>query len=153
MDAIKPGDFVRLIGQETIGEVISVKGNNLELAIGLMKVSIKKDKVKLTVPPMTVESAPEHYQVDTKEKMLHFKFELDIRGELKENVLLEVSRWIDDALLLGVEEARIIHGRGNGVLKDAVRGLLRKYKDSIKYGDESKEKGGDSVTKVVFSKI
>jgi DNA mismatch repair protein MutS2 len=156
MADIKPGDFVTIDGQDTIGEVLFIRGNNAEVALGVMKVTVKLNKLTLTEAPDEEYESEENsgasnsYSVDTKEKMMHFKFELDVRGKMKEDVMIELSTWIDDALLLGVEEAKIIHGRGSGVLKNTVRSILRKYTQVEKASDEARERGGDSVTVVKF---
>jgi DNA mismatch repair protein MutS2 len=152
MAEIKPGDFVTINGQDTVGEVLTVKGNNLEVAVGIMKVSVKLNKVTLTEAPE--EEKEEHVAtgsfIDTKEKMMHFKFELDLRGKMKEDVMIELLTWIDDAILLGVEEAKILHGRGSGVIKNTVRAMLKKYKEVAKISDEERERRGDAVTVVKF---
>jgi DNA mismatch repair protein MutS2 len=153
MAEIKPGDFVTIDGQDTIGEVLSVRGNNVEVALGVMKVNVKLNKVTLTKPPeaekqTAAKDSP--YLVDTKERMMHFQFELDLRGKMKEEVMVELLTWVDDALLLGVEEARILHGRGTGVIKNTVRSMLRKYKEVGSMNDETKERGGEGVTVVKF---
>jgi DNA mismatch repair protein MutS2 len=152
MTEIKPGDFVTIVGQDNVGEVISVRGNNVEVAIGIMKVMVKLNKVSLAEPPEE-EKSSRHSEtstfIDTKEKMMHFRFELDLRGKMKDDVMVELAIWIDDAILLGVEEAKILHGRGTGVIKDTVRSMLRKYKEVEKAGDE-KEGRGDAVTVVRF---
>ncbi len=155
MTQIKPGDFVTIDGQETAGEVLSIKGNSVEVALGIMKVNVKLNKVTLTAKPKEEESdslgnssTSTNYSVDTKEKMMHFQFELDVRGKMKEDVMIELATWVDDAILLGVEEAKILHGRGNGVLKNTVRSILRKYKEVEKAGDDTVR--GDAVTAVKF---
>ena len=153
MADLKPGDYVTIDGQDTIGEVLAIKGNNVEVALGVMKVMVKLNKVTLTKPPEpshNEKSNSSDYLVDTKERMLHFKFELDLRGKMKEEVMVELTSWIDDALLLGVEEAKILHGKGSGVLKTTVRSMLRKYKEVEKVSDEVRERGGDGITVVRF---
>jgi DNA mismatch repair protein MutS2 len=155
METFKPGDYVKIIGQDTVGQVISVKGNDLEVAVGLLKFNVKKTKVELSEPDDTDETEDFEFDaadsgIDTKEKLLNFKYELDVRGKMKDEVITELTSWVDDALLLGITEARIIHGRGSGVLKDTVRSFLRKYKEVGSVGDDMKEKGGDYNTLVKF---
>ncbi len=151
MSAINPGDFVTIDGQDNVGEVLSIRGNNVEVAIGIMKVNVKLNKVSLAKPPEEEKKTVSETStfIDTKEKMMHFKFELDLRGKMKDDVMVELVTWIDDAILLGVEEAKIIHGRGTGVIKDTVRSMLRKYKEVEKVGDEESGRR-DSVTVVKF---
>ncbi|MCR6642630.1 MAG: Smr/MutS family protein [Sporocytophaga sp.] len=154
MSEIKPGDFVKINGQDTVVEVLSVKGNDLEVAMGIMKMTVKKNKVTFSQPPQETFIPVSHdsgnVKIDTKEKLLHFQFELDVRGKAKEDVITLLTTWVDDALLLGLPEARIVHGRGSGVLKDTVRSFLRKYKEVESATDEVREKGGDHVTLVKF---
>ncbi len=153
MSEIKKGDYVKIVGQETVAEVLAVKGNDLEVAMGLMKMTVKKNKVSLAEPPYIVESQNEPEDrtvssgIDTKEKLMHFQFELDVRGKMKDEVIQELPAWVDDALLLGVKEVKIIHGRGNGILKETVRSFLRKYKEVESLGDDG---GSDFVTVVKF---
>ena len=155
MQTFKPGDYVKIIGQDTVGQILSVKGNDLEIAVGLLKFNVKKSKVELTEPEEEEETEDYEYDaahsgIDTKEKLLNFKYELDVRGKMKDEVITELTSWVDDALLLGINEARIIHGRGSGVLKDTVRSFLRKYKEVGSVGDDLQEKGGDYNTLVKF---
>lgn len=155
MEQIKPGDFVKIIGQDTIAEVLAVKGNDLEVAVGIMKMTVKKNKVALADAPdeeyeEDAHEATEYSGIDTREKLLHFKFELDVRGKMKDEVMTELSVWVDDAILLGVKEATVMHGRGSGILKDTVRSFLRKYPEIASVSDAPKEKGGDFVTVVKF---
>ena len=154
MAEIKKGDFVKIAGQEAVAEVLAVKGNDLEVTMGLMKMTVKKNKVSIAKAPYQEEqkSGPGEDRtqtsgIDTKERLMHFKFELDVRGKMKDEVIQELPAWVDDALLLGIKEAKIVHGRGTGVLKETVRSFLRKYKEIESAGDES---GNDFVTVVKF---
>lgn len=154
METIKVGDFVKINGQDSIGEVISVKGNDLQVALGIMKVSVKKNKVSPAHPPVAEDNRGiksnmvESSGIDTKEKLMHFKFELDVRGKMKEEVMMELLVWVDEAILLGIKEAKVIHGRGNGILKNTVRTTLRKFKEIDSVSDDG---GNDFVTLVKFT--
>lgn len=153
MEDIKPGDYVSIVGQDTVAEVLLVKGNELEIGVGAMKMKVKKNKVKLAEKPFEAENtlfSNPGPAIDTKERLLHFQFKLDVRGKAKEEVMTELSSWADDAILLGVEEAKIVHGRGTGILKDTVRAVLRKYKEIQSLSDGTHQNGGDHVTIVRF---
>ncbi|MFL5728286.1 MAG: Smr/MutS family protein [Cytophagaceae bacterium] len=154
MSEIKPGDFVLLDGQETPAQVISIKGNDLEVAMGPMKMKVKKSRVTLTETPEEEEETKSENPmksagIDTREKLMHFQFELDVRGKMKDEVIELLTAWVDDALLLGVNEAKVIHGRGSGVLKDTVRQQLRKYKE-VESAKDDEGRSGDFVTVVKF---
>lgn len=152
---IKAGDFVVISGQETVGEVLAVRGNDVEVALGLMKINVKKNKLTIVDAPEEEyeEESDGQYAnsgIDTREKMLNFKYELDVRGKMKDEVINELTSWVDDAILLGVKEASIMHGRGTGVIKDTVRAFLKKYNDVESVVDAPREKGGEGVSLVKF---
>ncbi|WMJ74620.1 Smr/MutS family protein [Cytophagaceae bacterium ABcell3] len=158
MDQFKTGSYVKITGQDTVAEVLKDKGKDLEIAIGPMKMTVKKNKVEPAENPEPTEEGlyPESKEnvknlvvnsgIDTKEKLMHFRFELDVRGKAKEEVMNELTVWVDDALLLGIKEAKVIHGRGNGVLRDTVHAVLKKYKEI----EALKKEANDAVTVVKF---
>jgi DNA mismatch repair protein MutS2 len=61
-----------------------------------------------------------------------------------------VDQFIDTAILLGQGELRILHGKGEGVLRKVVREQLKKYKQVASMADEHVERGGDGITIVVL---
>ena len=147
---MKVGDKVHVEGYEGLGEIIALKGNAAEVAMGLLKMKVKTENLTVTdEEDEWEEDEPSHYTVDTKEKMQNFQFELDIRGKMKDEVITLLTTWADDAILIGVDKAKIIHGRGNGVLRDTVRSFLRKYKEVEKVGNEEGS-WGDGATIVIF---
>jgi DNA mismatch repair protein MutS2 len=145
---MKVGDKVLVKGYTEIGEILTIKGENAEVAMGLLKMKVKVANLTITEDEWEPEE-PSHYTVDTKEKMQNFKFELDIRGKMKDEVITLLTTWADDAILIGVDKAKIIHGRGNGVLRDTVRSFLRKYNEIEKVGNEEGS-WGDGATIVYF---
>ncbi|RZK33887.1 MAG: endonuclease MutS2, partial [Hymenobacter sp.] len=84
--------------------------------------------------------------IDINEKMQNFSFNLDIRGKRGEEAIGEVDRFFDDALMLGYPELRIVHGKGDGILRTLVRNHLRGYKQVGKMEDEHADRGGAGVT-------
>ena len=67
--------------------------------------------------------------VSLNEKMAHFSHKLDIRGSRAEEVLPKLDKYLDEAILLGAKELHILHGKGNGVLRELVRNHLKDYKE------------------------
>lgn len=151
----KPGDLVAIKGREEVGTIVSIQGKQAEVAFAMLKLRVSiNDLEVVTEDELEVEetsSTPINTAIDTKERMLHFQFELDLRGKLKDEVLVLLTTWMDDALLLGVEKATIIHGRGTGVIKDTVRNFIRQYKEADIQHDPSL-RNADSITIVRFKK-
>jgi DNA mismatch repair protein MutS2 len=72
--------------------------------------------------------------------------ELDMRGERVEEGLARVERYLDDAYLARLPWVRIIHGKGTGALRDAVRSLLRAHPAVSEFRAGEAAEGGDGVT-------
>ncbi|GAB3559075.1 endonuclease MutS2 [Spirosoma fluminis] len=150
--AITVGSYVRISGQNAIGEVLSVRGKDAEIRIGDLKSTIKLNRLE-KVSKKTFKEAtevrddrPRSQGVDMNEKMQNFSFNLDIRGKRGEEALGEVDRFVDDALMLGYPELRIVHGKGDGILRTLVRNHLRGYKQVARMEDEHADRGGAGVT-------
>ncbi|GAB3038258.1 endonuclease MutS2 [Spirosoma pulveris] len=150
--AISVGSYVRIAGQNTIGQVLALRGKDAEIRIGDLKSNVKLNRLE-KVSKKTFKEAtdvrddrPRSQGVDMNEKMQNFSFNLDIRGKRGEEAIGEVDRFFDDALMLGYPELRIVHGKGDGILRTLVRNHLRGYKQVGKMEDEHADRGGAGVT-------
>ena len=150
--AITVGSYVRIAGQNAIGEVLSLRGKDAEIRIGDLKSTVKLNRLEkvskktFKAATETKDDRPRSQGVDMNEKMQNFSFNLDIRGKRGEEALGEVDRFFDDALMLGYPELRIVHGKGDGILRTLVRNHLRGYKQVARMEDEHADRGGAGVT-------
>ena len=76
--------------------------------------------------------------------------EIDVRGERLNDAIEKVTRYVDDAVMLGVGSVRIIHGKGTGVLRDELQKLIRTIPGVAGVRDEHIQFGGTGVTIVTF---
>ena len=88
--------------------------------------------------------------IDLIEKRSHFPYNIDFRGKRGEDTVAELIRLIDDALILNIHEFRIVHGKGDGILRQLIRTELKKYKQ-FSFTDEHADRGGDGVTIVTMN--
>jgi DNA mismatch repair protein MutS2 len=153
--AIAVGSYVRIIGQNAaIGQVLSLRGKDAEVRIGDLKSNVKLNRLEKVSRKVFKEATdvrddrPRSQGIDINEKMQNFSFNLDIRGKRGEEALGEVDRFVDDALMLGYPELRIVHGKGDGILRTLIRNHLRGYKQVGKMEDEHADRGGAGVTVV-----
>ena len=72
--------------------------------------------------------------------------ELDLRGERVESGLEQLGNYLDNAYLGNLPWVRIIHGKGTGAMRDAVRNILREHPLVSKYRPGDMGEGGDGVT-------
>ena len=145
------GSLVRIKGQEALGEVIGMRGKDAEVAIGELKTTVKLNRLeKIYRKEFKQKTAPKSkfIGVDMNDKMMNFSFNLDLRGKRGEEALMEVDKFMNDALMLGQDELRIVHGKGDGILRTLIRNHLRGYKQVAKTQDEHADRGGAGVTLV-----
>ena len=150
---IKIGSLVRVKGQTTVGEVINFKGKDVEVAIGDLKSYIKLNRLErvsrreYNEAVGEVNIAPKLTGIDLNEKAINFTFNLDVRGKRGDDALVEVMGFMDDAVMLGYPELRIVHGKGDGILRQLIRTHLRNsYKQIASLNDEHADRGGAGVT-------
>ena len=158
---LKTGDKVALLGQEGHGEIMSVKGKTAEVSFGGMKTIVKIGQLeKLTRSEIrerekkAARLAPAQYAgsggFNTTSRMASFNPTLDLRGERAEDALTKIQSYVDDAIMLGIPEIRILHGRGNGVLRQIARDYLHRAREVASVADEHADRGGDGVTVAVL---
>ena len=78
----------------------------------------------------------------------NFRHEIDVRGLRGDEALMEVQRFVDDAIIIGVNQVRILHGKGNGILRSLIRDYLNALPNVIGCRDEHVQLGGAGITVV-----
>lgn len=150
--AIAVGSYVRIVGQTAIGEVLALKGKDAEIRIGDLKSNIKLNRLeKVSNKTYKVATGEKKLRttskgVDLNERMLNFSFNLDIRGKRGEEALGVLDSFMDNAIMLGYDELRVVHGKGDGILRTLVRNHLRGYSHVAGMQDEHPDRGGAGVT-------
>jgi DNA mismatch repair protein MutS2 len=148
-----PGDFVSLIGQDSVGQIAAIKGKTAEVLFGDIKTIVKVANLerseKRTTRPKK-ESAPASQGMNLTQRMADFNTSVDVRGQRAEDALTTVMAFVDDAVMLGIPEIKVIHGRGNGILKQVLRDYIRRVREVASVSDEHVERGGDGVSVVIL---
>lgn len=153
IDTIQSNERVRIIGQDGSGIVIVVKGKNAIVQFGEMKSTISLSKLEKLANQQAVTDVAKKLQsigIRLHEKQSRFNTTLDVRGKRVEEVVSILEQYMDDAILLGHGEIKILHGKGEGVLRKVVRERLKRYKQVASFADEHVERGGDGITVVVL---
>ncbi|MBK5277405.1 MAG: Smr/MutS family protein [Bacteroidia bacterium] len=151
---IKEGDKVRIIGQEVTGTVLSVKANSAVVQFGDLRSTLKTKQLihsqHVVVAKESTTSRARQMGVDIHKKQSLFNSTLDVRGKRVDEVIPVLIQFLDDALLLSQHELRILHGKGEGVLRSVIRDQLKQTKGIASYADEHVERGGAGITVVVL---
>ena len=155
---LKVGEKVRIKENGMVGEVTKVSGKAVVVIIGNISTKLPHDKVERitsnefkSAVKETARPAPS-MKVDSSinERKLNFSTEMDVRGERLNDAIEKVTRYVDDAVMVGVSSVRIIHGKGTGVLRDELQKLLRTMPGVASVRDEHIQFGGTGVTIVTF---
>ena len=150
---LRPGDFVLVKDSNTVGEVVSVEGKDCYVNVNNIRLKIARDKLQRTdKKPVTKSPKVSHSGVmrEINQKAAHFELTLDLRGKRADEAMALLTRYIDDALLLGIKEVSILHGKGYGILREIIREYLQSVKEIERFGDAPVELGGAGITRVFF---
>ena len=147
------GDTVRLSGQTQVGEVISINKNDITVAFGQITTSVKANRLEPAEPVKVQDVRTATYvskqtHDDIYNRKLAFKPDIDVRGMRGDEAIQTVMHFIDDATLIGMSRVRILHGTGNGILRNLIRQYLHTVPAVKDYHDEHIQFGGHGITVV-----
>lgn len=151
---IEAGDYVRIKGQTSVGQVMEISGKNAVVMFGLMKTNVKVDRLERTDAPKAAPLSSKATFVSSEtqdrmyEKKLNFKQDIDVRGMRGDEAIQAVTYFIDDAILVGVSRVRILHGTGTGILRTLIRQYLATVPGVAHFQDEHVQFGGAGITVV-----
>lgn len=153
-DEWKPGDKVLMDGNQNVGEILELNEKNVVVAFGQLRTSVSRDKLKKITGneakkiQRTYNQTMPNINKGLSEKRLNFKTEIDVRGQRAEEALQTIQAFIDDAIMLDYHELRILHGKGNGILKEMIRNYLKAEPAVAAFRDEHVQFGGAGITVV-----
>ena len=151
---LKPGDKVRIAGQNTIGDLIELNDKNAVVAFGQLITTLPRNQVErlsnneARKAEKSKSSRGSGIVSNFSERRLTFKAEIDIRGKRVEEAISRIQEFIDEAIMFEVGQLRILHGKGNGILKETIREYLRAEPMIKNFKDEHVDFGGAGITVV-----
>ena len=124
------GDRVCMQGQAAVGEVVRVRGKYAVVAFQGLEVSMplqRLEKVVTAVMPQPRQQTKPRVLNLESDAFLSFNPAIDLHGLSVHDALQALDRWIDQAVLLGYKRLKVIHGKGKGILRNAVRTHCRSH--------------------------
>ena len=151
--AVAVGSIVRIDGQDTYGQVVEIKGKKAVVESNSLRMTIPLERLTATAKQKlpterNAASGPRSLYGDVNEKRANFNPPLDLRGRRADEAIDLLHRFLDDALLLGEKEVRILHGKGYGILMSVIREQLHAAREVKRYRPERVELGGEGITVV-----
>lgn len=146
--SVKPGDDVLVVSLDKRGTVLSADAKgDIQVQVGIMKLNVKLNDLRIAKP----ERKDTVKQKITLEKQ-PVGLNLDIRGMLVDEALIEVDRYLENAAMNGLNEVTIIHGKGTGALRTGVQNYLPTHRLVDSYRQGAYGEGDAGVTAVVLKK-
>lgn len=154
---IRIGDMVMLPEQDIQGEVLSIKGDEVVLGFNSISFRTQLNKVeklsKKAIKKQKSDAKTSTYRKMSEQmndKVANFSFQLDVRGMRGEEAIAKVKHYLDDAVLLSMKEVKILHGKGQGILRTLIHDFLRTMPEIEQFRDEHVERGGHGITIVIL---
>lgn len=167
---IAVGDEVKIKGLDSKGKVDSIEGKTATVIFGGVKSKLPLTRLELlgggiqgsasgdgTQPLTKMDELKANLQIVSVSHMTqgtiddhrkNFRQDVDIRGMRGDEALQAVQYYIDDAILMGISRVRILHGKGNGILRQLVRQYLSAEPNVRHFADEHVQFGGAGITVV-----
>lgn len=155
--AVRLGDTVKLKTLNSIGVVTALTATEAEVKVGRLRVRARLDEVEWRGTASEEEGSRKQAAASPaplatlKSQAVSPGLELDIRGKTVEEALPELEQYLDQAYLAELPWVRIIHGKGTGKLRQAVREYLRNQPQVKSATTGAETEGGEGVTVVTLA--
>ncbi len=151
VETIEKGDTVKLEGQSLPGEVLSISGKEATVAFGNIQTKVKVTRLKKVSGTKKTSATSSNHVISNvsgkvRERKLTFKPDIDLRGLRGDEAIQMVINHIDEAVMCEVNEVKILHGKGNGILRTLIREQLATIPFVRKFRDAHIQEGGSGIT-------
>lgn len=145
-DDLQPGTWVEVLSQGRKGEIVQVSrnGKKVTVSIGDTRVIVPSDQLAAADPPAQSHATPvPQTLVSTGGDV---GYQLDLRGVRGDEAMQQLDRFLDRAILAGLQEVEIIHGKGTGVLQTLVHESLAEHPQVAEFHFADFDAGGTGAT-------
>lgn len=153
-EQIGVGSFVTIEGSNAVGVVAAIEGKKAKVTFGNLTTTTRLDKLQATDRRPAADEGNRSMSAaasdEIRRRQLAFKQDIDVRGMRADEAVQAVTYFIDDAIQFNQSVVRILHGTGNGILREQIRRYLRSVKGIRSFHDEHVQFGGAGITVVEF---
>ena len=148
------GDYVKL-PNNAIGEILEIDDKNAVVALGQLHTKVKVSQLQKAsatqakrIARPQIQASYANIRENISQKRMTFKPDIDLRGMRGDEALQRVISFLDEAIMLGYRDVRILHGTGTGALRQLIRQYLSTNPVVATYADEQVQLGGAGITVV-----
>lgn len=150
-ESLSPGDHVRITGTESVGEIKEIRGKKYYIISNNAILTLTADRIEPVSGKeyrnLAGRQAPaSRLDWEMTKKRTQFHPEIDVRGMRTDEALQVVQDFIDTAIMIQYRHLRILHGKGNGILRQMIRQYLESTGAVKEARDEHVEHGGAGIT-------
>lgn len=151
---IQSGDSVYVKKLDQKGTVLEVQGKELTVQLGSLRTKVKASACTFlskaaTEKPSVVSGSRKTSQAGSfLQKTQNIGRDIDIRGLMVDEAEVVVGKFLDDAVIAGLSQVLIIHGKGTGALRKGIHDYLKRHKNVLKYQFADINEGGTGATVV-----
>ena len=152
-DEIEIGKRVRVLTLDQIGEVLTLPDDKGELFIqvGRLKVNSRLSDILAIEENRVRKKASKGSGVSYMGKAKTCSMSINVQGENLDSALMDVDKYLDDAYMAGLKKVTVIHGRGEGILRQGLQDMFKNHKHVASFQRGSYNEGGDGVTIVALT--
>ena len=142
------GKIVYIPSLRQKGTITDILGKEITVQIGSLKTNLPLAKCILTneKPAPEVPKTGRRRAARELSKMTDFKSEIDVRGKTVEEAILDLDKYIDDAVLANAKQIRIIHGKGTGALRKGLMEYFNSHPSIRSHTMAAFNEGGSGAT-------
>jgi DNA mismatch repair protein MutS2 len=147
---LKPGQPVKVLSLDKTGTFVALNSQEEAMVqVGIMKVAVKVSDLRLVTAPRQEEGAGNVRSL-AKTSVATISPEIDLRGLLVDEASIQLDRYLDAAMLAGLTQVHIIHGKGTGALGRGLHDFLRDHPgvEEFRYGGAGEGGSGVTVVKI-----
>ena len=160
IDAVATGQVVYVTSLRSLGTVLSIKGNRVTVDINGLSATVKVSELQSTTREESNKIQRDNLKPQLKtrkraggsavQRQKEVRTEINILGQTVDEAVVSVGRFIDQAILGGINQVRIIHGKGTGALREGVHQYLRTLPQVAHFETAGYDEGGAGATNVVL---
>jgi DNA mismatch repair protein MutS2 len=153
---LQKGNWVRIKNQKTSGRILEVREHEIIIEAGNMILHVEPEKLVAASPAEAGTPSEKNsfrktnlYQ-EIHDRAANFKLSIDLRGKKAAEAIEVLTKHIDDAILLSIPEITIVHGKGDGILRQVVRDYLKNIPEIKRLDEGHPDRGGAGITIAYF---